>query len=95
LDENKKNFYNSIGVTGYASSQKVYRGEDGHSFQSNPSATENESTISKYYHNFVESEREFRNNQIHLEQGGEIGDNKTLNNEMARMYISKMGKVLL
>lgn len=41
LDEKEKNFYKSIGVTGYASRQKVYRAEDGHSYQSNPSADEN------------------------------------------------------
>jgi len=36
-----KKFYSSVGVTGYASSQKAYRIEDGHSYQSNPSAIEN------------------------------------------------------
>lgn len=40
LPESQRNFYNSVGVTGYASRQKVYRAQDGHSFQSNPSAEE-------------------------------------------------------
>jgi endoribonuclease Dicer len=37
------------------------------------------------------------NNRIHLENNivGEIGDNKILTGEMARMYFSKMGKLLL
>lgn len=38
LPEDEKKFYKSVGVTGYASRQKIYRVEDGHSYQSNPSA---------------------------------------------------------
>lgn len=38
LDQDQKKFYNSVGVTGYSSRQKVYRGGDGHSYESNPSA---------------------------------------------------------
>jgi hypothetical protein len=57
LPEEEKNFYKSIGVTGYASRQKVYRVEDGHSYQSNPSEVETEATIAKFYNAFVESER--------------------------------------
>lgn len=41
LAEEEKNFYKSTGVTGYASRQKVYRSQDGHSYQSNPSENEN------------------------------------------------------
>jgi hypothetical protein len=78
LDENMKKFYSSVGVTGYASSQKVYRKEDGHSYQSNPSAVENEGDISKYYNTFLETEREQQSNRIHL-NSSLYGDNKTLN----------------
>jgi hypothetical protein len=95
LPENEKNFYKSTGVTGYASRQKVYRQEDGHSYQSNPSEVESEGTISKLYNAFVESEREMRSNRVHLEQSLFEGDNKNLTDEMARLYYSKMGKVLL
>lgn len=37
LSEKEKKFYKSIGITGYAGQKKVYRGQDGHSYQSNPS----------------------------------------------------------
>jgi hypothetical protein len=49
LPPNSKKFYKSVGVTGYASRQKIFRTEDGHSFQSNPSATEDAYSITKLY----------------------------------------------
>lgn len=66
LPENQKKFYKSVGVTGYASRQKIYKVEDGHSFQPNPSAEEDESTIAKLYGTFVEREREQLRNRILL-----------------------------
>ena len=55
LHDNEKKFYRSVGVTGYASRQKIYRSQDGHSIQSNPSAEEDQATINKYYNLFMDN----------------------------------------
>ena len=80
-------------MTGYASTQKSFRLPDGQSFQTNPSAEEDEAFISKHYNEFLETERELQNNRIQMQSG--LTEHKALTNEMNRMYFSKMGKVLL
>ena len=70
-----------MGVTGNAGRTAIRKIEDGKSYQSNPSAEEDESAISKYYSVFMERQREQMRDRIHI-QSSMVTDNAVLNNEM-------------